>query len=51
LSLQVLDPFFGEVSHVTRASVRLTEIDRTGDGYASNKQEAFHGGAGLVSAK
>jgi hypothetical protein len=50
LSLQVLDPFFGEVSHVARASVRLTEIDRVAGGCASNKQEAFPGGAGLVSA-
>jgi predicted Zn-dependent protease len=50
LALEMLDPFFGEVSHVARASVRLTEIDRVVDGYASDKQEAFRVGAGLVSA-
>jgi hypothetical protein len=50
LSLEMLDPFFRKVSHVARASVRLTEIDRVGDGDASNKQEALPGGGGLVSA-
>jgi hypothetical protein len=50
LSLEMLDPFFREVSHVARASVRLTEIDRVGDGYASDKQEAFPERTGLVSA-
>jgi hypothetical protein len=49
LALEMLDPLFGEVSHVARASVRLTEIDRVVAGYASDKQEAFPG-AGLVSA-
>jgi hypothetical protein len=50
LSLEMLDPFFGEISHVARASVRLTEIDRVSGGFASNKQEAVPRRIGLDSA-
>jgi hypothetical protein len=50
LSLQMLDPFFGEVSHVARTSVRLTEIDRVSGEFASNKQEAVPRLTGLDSA-
>jgi hypothetical protein len=50
LALEMLDPFLGEVSHFSRASELLTEIDGASGGFASDHHYGARQAGGLVSA-